>query len=98
MQQSLDYKGIMFKIFTLGSDITTAPSWRPTREVHGDDLPFPLSTCIFFDRRVCVHGAIQWRYRTVIVAFDVGEERFRMTPLPKARVLNCGEIYFFLFS
>lgn len=83
MQQSFDFKSIMFKIFTLGSDITTASSWRSTIEVHGDDLPFPLSKFIFFDRRVCVHGAIHWRYRTVIVTFDVGEERFRMIPLPK---------------
>ncbi|CAB4282631.1 unnamed protein product [Prunus armeniaca] len=69
----------MFKIFKLGTS-----SWRHI-EVDCNGLRINPFTSPFHKRSVCVNGAVHWIHgiNNVILAFDIGDEKFRAIPLPK---------------
>ncbi|BFG34330.1 hypothetical protein CerSpe_206040 [Prunus speciosa] len=69
----------MFKIFKLGTS-----SWRHI-EVDCKSLRFNPFTSPFHKRSVCVNRAVHWIHgiNNVILAFDIGDEKFRAIPLPK---------------
>ncbi|CAB4313170.1 unnamed protein product [Prunus armeniaca] len=69
----------MFKIFKLGTS-----SWRHI-EVDCNGLRINPFTSPFHKRSVYVNGAVHWIHgiNNVILAFDIGDEKFRAIPLPK---------------
>ncbi|XP_068337260.1 putative F-box protein At5g62660 [Pyrus communis] len=69
----------MFKIFKLGTSL-----WRRL-EVDRNDLPFEPLQCPFEVQSVCISGAMHWMHlkESVVVVFDIGDEKFRVIPLPQ---------------
>ncbi|PQQ01850.1 F-box protein [Prunus yedoensis var. nudiflora] len=59
-------------------------SWRQI-EVDCNSLRFNPFTSPFHKRSVCVNRAVHWIHgiNNVILAFDIGDEKFRAIPLPK---------------
>ncbi|CAN6692509.1 unnamed protein product [Malus baccata var. baccata] len=69
----------MFKVFKMGTSL-----WRPI-EVDLNDISFDPLKFPFHRRSVCVNGTIHWMHGThnPIVVFDIGDEKFRVIPLPE---------------
>lgn len=70
-----------FKIFTVGD---TNNSWRhvtPTMPIN------PMTWFLDGKRGLCVNGAIHWKNSSYIMAFDLGNEEFRVMKIP------CGYSY-----
>ncbi|XP_050109667.1 F-box protein At4g19940-like [Malus sylvestris] len=69
----------MFKIFKLGTSL-----WRRL-EIDRNDLPFEPLKCPFAVQSVCINGAMHWMHlkENVVVVFDIGDEKFRVIPLPQ---------------
>lgn len=71
-----------FKIFTVGDARNN--SWRvvtPTMAIN------PMTWFLDGKRGLCVNGAIHWKNSSCIMAFDVGNEKFRVMKIP------CGYSY-----
>lgn len=65
-----------FRIFTVGD---TNNSWRrvtPTMRIN------PMSWFLEGKRGLCVNGAIHWKNSSYIMAFDLGNEQFRVIKIP----------------